>query len=113
VKITIELDGAPLQGMAATGQGGDAAGQESSTAPQDVLAHARAIGAIDGGAGPASLPQSGAPPIPSQIPGPASATLPSTPAGAVSGGAAPGAPDTQTTVVEQDPDSPTTQDEES
>jgi hypothetical protein len=111
VKITIELDGAPLQGTAATGYG-DTAGQEPSTAPQDVLARAQAIGAIDGGAAPAALPQSGAPPIPSQIPGPASATLPSTPAGAVSGGAAPGAPSGQTTIVEQDPDAPTTQDEE-
>ena len=111
MKITIELDGVPLQG-AATGQG-EIASPEPSTAPPEVLARAQALGAIDGGGAPAATPQSGAPPIPATIPGPASASLPSTPANAVSGGAAPGSQGAQTTIVEQDPESPSTPDEES
>ena len=105
VKITIELDDLPRTSE-------PAAGKVEPPAPSDLAARAAQIGAIDGGAAPAAPPQGSGPSPIMAIAGQ------ETPAGstsdAMSAGAAPGGPPPAVAevVVEQDPDAPSTPDQE-
>ena len=113
MRITIDIGDTPTQGgpVAELSIPGTA---EPSTASADLLARAEAVGAIDGGGAPTSLPQAGAPPIPPVVAGeetPTSAAA-GPPGSAMPAGPAPGMPAPPSVIVEQDPDAPTTPAEE-
>lgn len=116
MKISIEIDSA--DGSAVVQTADDDAQSGSATersAPPEVLARAAALGARDGGAAPAQLPQSAAPPVPAVIAG-QTAAAPATATGgegAISAGAAPvDVQESPSQTIEQDPDAPSTPAEE-
>lgn len=116
MKITIEIEVPDGTVVTSSDPGAGSSTTSQRPAPPEVIARAQALGASDGGAAPAELPQAGAPPVPAAIAGLAAAAPPAGPGGegAISAGAAPlGPAEVPSQTVEQDPEAPSGPDEES
>jgi hypothetical protein len=111
MKITIEIDTGDVPAVTTSIVGATSSSESPPDAAAEILARARALGARSGGAAPATPPRAGAPPVPAAITG-STAAVPVSGGGAVSAGAAPGAPRVPSQTVEQDPEAPSAADAE-